>query len=45
MDEVESMWTEMAVFEIDLMISWIDRHGFDRQEVNGIILQVHDASK
>ena len=36
---------EMVVFRIDLMKSWMDRHGFDRWEVDGNILLVHEAAE
>ena len=45
MDEVESMWMEMVVLRIDLMNSWMDRHGFSSCDVDGIILLAHDAKE
>ena len=44
-DEVESMWAEMVVFRTDLMNNWTDRHGFDRCEVDGIIILGHETSE
>ena len=44
MDETESMWVEVVVFRIDLTNNWMDVHGFDRAEVDGIEILVHDAS-
>ena len=44
MDEVESIWMEMVVFEIDLMNNWIDRHGFDRHEADGNGLLAQETS-
>ena len=43
MEEVEAMWMEMVVFEIDLTNNWMDRHGFDRCEVVDIRLQTQDV--
>ena len=45
MDEFESMWMEMVVFRIDLMNSLVDRHCFDKCEVDGVIILERDASE
>ena len=37
-DEVESMWMEVVMFRIDLMKSWMNRHGFVKFDVDGIRL-------
>ena len=45
MDEFESMWMEVVVSPIDLMNNWIDWHGYDRCDVDGIRLLEHEAPK
>ena len=45
MDEVESMWMEMVVLEIDLMNIWIDVYGFDICEADDIMLLAYESCK
>ena len=42
MDEVESMWMEVVVFETDLMNNWMDVHCSERHEVDGNRLLAHE---